>query len=289
MRILVTGAGGFIGRHLTARLTADGHEVLSHDSKSGDIAAFGSLDRYGTVDYVYHLAARTFVPDSWEQPFSYYNVNVMGTVNVLEYCRIHSCGVTLMSTYVYGTPLYLPVDEAHPVSAASPYHQSKLMCESLGQFYSGTYDLPVTVFRPFNIYGEGQDDRFLIPAIMRQLCDPKCGEIHVLELKPKRDYVYIDDVIEILIRAMEPAAGDLYRVFNIGSGVSTSVEDVILTAMDATGIHKPYSAAGEERRNEIPDCVAGMKKAEQELGVICRYSLFGGLQKWHRTLQKSKI
>lgn len=279
MTILVTGAEGFLGKHLTKRLKNDGHTVISHCLADGDLVSPDTLDQYRDVDYVYHLAACTFVPDSWTKTYDYFRANIMGTVNVLEFCREQICRVALMSTYVYGEPQYLPVDENHPVTAVTPYHESKLICESLGQFYADQFKLSVTVFRPFNIYGAGQNEAFLIPSIVKQVLEPDCREVVVRDLTSKRDYVYVDDVVDILSHSIQIYEAG-YRVFNIGSGCSVSVEDVIKTVMEVTGIQKPYTSMRKPRRGEISNCVADVEKVIRELkNSTCR-SLRKGLSAW---------
>lgn len=279
MKILVTGAGGFIGSHLVKRLTAAGHNVIAFARKDGNLCEVGALDSIESVEYVYHLAARTFVPDSWQETQAYLTENIASTVTVLEYCRRVGCGVSLMSTYVYGEPQYLPVDEAHPVCAVSPYHESKLLCESLGAFYARTFHVPVTVFRTFNLYGAGQNAAFLVPKIVGQLLNPQVSQLEVMDLTPKRDYVYIEDAVEILAKACERKAAG-YEVYNIGSGTSVSVEEVIRTAMAATGISKPYHDVGQARQGEISDCVASMEKTRQAFGTQPPRNLKAGLCAW---------
>ena len=279
MRILITGADGFVGGYLIKQLEKEGHIVFAHRLEDGDVSVPGTLEAYSEIDYVYHLAARTFVPASWDYTYDYFQTNIMSTVSVLEYCRKNNCGVSLMSTYVYGEPQYLPVDENHPTIALSPYHETKLICELLGEFYSKQFNLPVTAFRPFNIYGAGQNEAFLLPSVMKQILDPSINEIIVMDLNPKRDYVYIDDVIAVLCAAtkLESAA---FNVFNIGSGQSVSVENVIRTAMEVAGINKPYKSSQQTRKIEVSDCVADMKKVTDILGINIVYDLKAGLQKW---------
>ncbi len=278
MRILVTGANGFIGSHLVQFLRAQGHIVFCHAIGDGDITVSGALDGFDKIEHVFHLAARTSVPASWEDIRGFINVNVMGTVNVLEFCRSQGCSLTQMSTYVYGEPKYLPVDEAHPIQSASPYHESKIFCERLCVFYSEHFHVKTTVLRPFNVYGKGQDKNFLIAKILEQVLDPRVEKISVMDLEPKRDYVYVMDVITAMTATMHPKA--LFSVYNIGSGVSTSVEDVILSVFQATGITKPYYSTQEKRRMEISDCVADITRLKKDFSFVPQYSLVQGLKEW---------
>ncbi|HSN49645.1 MAG TPA: SDR family oxidoreductase, partial [Bacteroidales bacterium] len=170
MEILVTGSEGFIGKALIARLLASGHTVTGFDAPEGDIAEKGILDNLKDtgIGYVFHLAAKTFVPESWNNPFDFYRVNLLGTTNVLEFCRATGAGLSYISSYLYGTPGYLPVDEKHPLKAHNPYSHSKIVAEETCRYYRDQFKIPVTIFRPFNIYGPGQDQRFLIPKIIAQ-------------------------------------------------------------------------------------------------------------------------
>ena len=116
--ILVTGASGFIGSHLTRALESAGHSVYRHSAKDGNIASCALV--YKGVQHVYHLAAKTFVPESWTSPLGFYETNVLGTINVLEFCRREGASATMLSSYVYGKPDRLPIDEDHPVRPLNP-------------------------------------------------------------------------------------------------------------------------------------------------------------------------
>ena len=274
-RVLVTGAEGFIGQHLVTELEHQGMDIVQHTLNDGDLV--DCKLSYTGIDHVFHLGALTSVPRSWESPQSYYNVNVMGTENVLEYCRIEKCSMTFMSTYVYGHPQYLPIDENHPISPNSPYNHSKYLAEMLCRFYNEVFGVCVTVLRPFNIYGIGQASNFLVPELLSQLLDPKCDNIHLKSLYPKRDYVYIDDVISALICTLYRETG--YSVYNIGSGKSVSVKDLADIAMKCSGIIKPLISAEIERKNEVTDICASTEKAQKELGWSAQTGLTEGLSR----------
>jgi len=224
-RILVTGSEGFIGKALVKRLLEDGHEVTGFDLADGDIAERSSLDKLlgSGIEYVFHLAGRTFIPDSWEQPFDFYRVNVLGTLNVLEYCRKTGCELTYVSTYVYGTPEYLPIDEKHPVKANNPYTQSKIMAEELCRFYQKEFNVGTCILRPFNIYGPGQSVHFFIPEIILKILDPKLESITLQNIRPSRDFLFIDDFIDALINSVLISR----EIFNVGSGMSIGVKEIV--------------------------------------------------------------
>lgn len=260
-QILVTGSSGFIGQRLVNTLRVKGYVVHEFDQHIGDIASYQFT--YDQLDHVVHLASLVFVPDSWENPHSFYHTNVMGTVNVLELCRKLNCPITYLSSYVYGTPHYLPVDENHPLFPASPYNHSKLLAEDTCRYYSDTFGFPATIFRPVNVFGPNQNPIFLIPKIIKQLFDPAVDTIEVIDLRPKRDFLFIDDLIHAVIKSF---AQQKFDIFNIGSGYSVSVEDLIKTIIQASGISKPYSAPNTERKNETWDVYNDISKIRNKMG-----------------------
>jgi nucleoside-diphosphate-sugar epimerase len=283
-RVLVTGADGFMGRRLCERLSLEHMEVIQHSISDGDISEQPLPDE--NIDWVFHLAALTNVPESWEKPSLYYRVNVMGTEHVLELCRRNACGLTFISTYVYGHPQYSPIDEEHPVSPNSPYNHSKFLGEELCRFFNRVFNIPIVIFRPFNIFGPGQSPHFLIPEIMKQLLDNESKEIRLLDLEPKRDYVYIDDVIEALIKSI---GGQGFEIYNLGSGKLASVLEVVNAAMEVSGIRKSILSEGKSRKNEVSDMVASIEKACIHLGWSPQVSLKEGLSNMMMDLDARKI
>jgi nucleoside-diphosphate-sugar epimerase len=270
--ILVTGATGFIGRHLVPALEAAGHRVKAHSRRHGDISS-GPLDG-DDVRHVFHLAARTFVPDSWSVPASFYQVNVLGTVNVLEFCRRTGASLTFLSSYVYGPPRALPVSESHPLAAFNPYSHTKILAEETVRFYMATFGVQASVVRPFNVYGPSQGHHFLIPEIVRQLLDPANDEITVADLRPRRDYIYVADLVSLLLKTVDAGAGGVY---NAGSGESQSVQWIIDTVSELAGICKPIRSTEQPRANEILDVVADVAHASRDLDWRPSTSLRDGL------------
>ena len=253
--ILVTGSNGFIGKHLVKSLREKGYIVYEFDRDQGDITDFKF--QFERIDHIVHLASLIFIPASWDDPQSFYRTNVMGVVNVLETCRKYNCSLTYISSYVYGPPKYLPVDEAHPVNPTSPYNHSKLVAEDICHYYYETFNIPVTVFRPVNVYGPGQRSDFLIPKIIAQAIDTSVERIEVMDLRPKRDYLYVDDFINAINLSFTLPE---FNIFNISSGHSISVEDIIITILRKSGIKKSYFAKEIERQNEIWDVYADHSK-----------------------------
>lgn len=276
-KILITGASGFIGRALTARLKTLGRDVAPVDSADGDIASRETLAKFAKQDiaHVFHLAGKTFVPDSWDDPHAFCQTNVLGTVNVLEFCRKNLIPMTYVSAYVYGQPDNLPIGEDSVIRPSNPYALTKWLAEEACEFYASAYELPVTTIRPFNVYGIGQAEDFLIPAIINQSLDAGT-RIVVKDLAPKRDYVYLEDLVTALLATLNKPRG--YRVYNIGSGVSLSVQEVIDVIQDVTNTQKEIVCDNVTRTNELMDVVADISKAGSELRWHPEYSFRAGIE-----------
>lgn len=279
-RVLVTGASGFIGRHLVPRLGVEGHEAIEIHRALGDIAERATWTALPAADVVVHLAARSFVPDSWESPGDFLRTNLSGTVEALEYCRAHGARLVFPSSYMYGDVVRQPVSESCALVARNPYALSKKLAEEVCQFFADRFGVSVTILRPFNIYGPGQSEAFLVPAIISQVTTRK--EVRVRDLEPRRDYVYVLDVVDAIIRAVAHERG--YGVFNIGSGISHSVADLIQAIQQVWGTDLPVRSDEVRRKDEIMDTVADVTRAEALLGWKPRFTLRQGLEALHAAL-----
>ena len=270
--MVVTGATGFIGRHLVEALRADGYRVLTHGSGDGDIASC-RLD-FGRPHHVFHLAGRSFVPDSWTSPLDFYRTNVTGTVNVLESCRRARAPLTFVSSYVYGMPHGLPISERHPLQAFNPYSHSKILAEDAVRYFAKQFDLTTTIVRPFNVYGPGQDERLLVPMLVRQALDPGVDEIRVRDARPKRDFLHVHDLVSLLLATLRRPGG----VYNAGSGRSISIGELVGRIRAVTGCEKPLCSTSEERPEEVLDVVADVSLAKDELAWEPTISIDKGLR-----------
>ena len=274
-RTLVTGADGFIGRALVRGLAATGHYVIEMSRSRGDVVESMTWAGQPTADHVIHLAGRSYVPDSWGDPSSFIHANVGGTTRALDYCRAHNSHLVFVSAYVYGVPHRLPIREDDPVKPNNPYALSKVLAERACEFYAMEMNVPVTVIRPFNIFGPGQRREFLIPSIIEQVL--KGGVIRVNDLTPRRDYLDLDDLVTALIKAIETPQG--YRIFNIGSGISYSVREMIDIIQAAASTQLPIASAAEPRINEIPDVCADITLARNVLHWQPRHSFAEGMRR----------
>ncbi len=217
-KVLVTGADGFIGSHLTQQLIKEGYDVTAfclynsfgswgwlenipkEEKKAlnvilGDIRdPNGVKDAMKGIDTVYHLAALIAIPFSYTSPDSYVDTNIKGTLNVLQAARdLNTSRILVTSTSeVYGTAQYVPIDEKHPFQGQSPYSATKIGADRIAESFYRSFNSPVTIVRPFNTYGPRQSARAVIPTIITQLLAGK-EEIHLGSLTPTRDFNYVKD------------------------------------------------------------------------------------------------
>lgn len=261
--VMVTGSKGFIGKALVGKLKASDNEVIEIDYPV-DITNRNWPDNFinMNIGHVFHLAARTYVPDSWEDPSGFIFTNTIGTQNVLEFCRKTKAGLTYVSAYLYGNPKEMPITENTSIKPNNPYALSKCLAEEVCRFYAEEYKVPVIVIRPFNIYGIGQDEKFLIPLIIRQALYNDI--IRVKDLSPRRDYIYMDDLIDAFIKTL--SVDKKFAIYNIGSGYSLSVEEIIGIIQKTAGTDKNVFSEEKPRQNEIPDVIADISRAKSELG-----------------------
>jgi nucleoside-diphosphate-sugar epimerase len=219
------------------------------------------------------FAAKTFVPESWKNPSEYYRINVLGTQNVLDFCRKTGVALTYVSSYVYGAPQYLPIDENHPLNAYNPYSHTKILAEEICGYYSDQFGVQMTILRPFNAYGPGQAEPFLIPELIRKIFDQENPVIEVSDTRPRRDYVFIDDLVDALMLSIDGPKG----IYNVGSGYSVSVSELIDLLSNITGIIKETVSAKTERPMEIFDLYADVSKIADALKWKPKTALRQGL------------
>lgn len=250
-KILITGADGFIGSHLTEELVRQGHNVRAFvyynsfnswgwldyspenirdnmDVFSGDIRdPHGVKEAMKGCDVVLHLAALIAIPFSYHSPDTYVDTNVKGTLNVVQAAR--ELGVEKVihtsTSEVYGTAQFVPITEEHPLQGQSPYSATKIGADSIAMSFHKAFGLPVTIARPFNTYGPRQSARAIIPTIITQIASGK-NELKLGDLTPTRDLTYVKDTCRgfIALAECEEAVGD---VVNIGSNYEISMGDVV--------------------------------------------------------------
>lgn len=278
MKILITGHSGFIGSYLQKKLEKTEHELILVDIANGtNICDWQQVKQYEGMDVIVHLANLSFVPASYEQPKKFYETNYLSTLNMLELCRLNNAKMVFFSSYIYGHPQYQPIDENHPTQAFNPYAQTKVICESMCEGYNRDFKVPITIFRPFNIYGTGQNPDFLIPSIIQQA---KTGKIVIKDDRPKRDYIHVEDIVDAIVTAIETGNADKsIQKYNLGSGVSYSVKEIVDMVRGLFDTEIEYICTHEIRPNDVMDTIADISKIQNELHWKPSISILEGLTK----------
>ncbi|MFH0798573.1 MAG: GDP-mannose 4,6-dehydratase [Pseudomonadota bacterium] len=301
-KVLVTGAAGFIGSHLTDELVKLGACVRAfvHYNASG---SWGSLDRafvqkndieviagdicdpmivkeaMGDVNTVFHLAALIAIPYSYHAPLSYIRTNIEGTLNILQAAREARVSrvVHTSTSEVYGTALYAPIDEKHPLQGQSPYSASKIGADQVAESFHRSYELPVVTVRPFNTFGPRQSARAIIPTIIAQCLSGK--EVCLGSLAPTRDLNYVRNTVDGYIRAAEcPEA--IGQTFNLGSGREISIGELVKVIARMTDCKiqiKQDDRRLRPEKSEVGRLIADSTKARNMLGWVPAVSLEDGL------------
>jgi len=258
MRIAVSGSDGFLGRNVCPQLESAGHSIVRIDLTQGfDLSDPGSVSKVPQVDCFIHLANLVYVPGSYEKPALYYRVNYMTTLNALEVCRRDSAHLVYISSYIYGAPQYLPVDEDHPICPFNPYAQTKMICEKLCEGYHRDFGVKVSVIRPFNIYGVGQRGKLLIPEIFDQI---KVGkkEIQLKAASPRRDFINVVDVANAI--CLCAVSDEDYEVYNVCSGESVSVKEITEIINKHLKEKVQFQFSQSDRPNEVDETRGSCEK-----------------------------
>lgn len=221
-KILVTGSSGFIGKKIVKKL--DKFEVItdSNDSEHIDLQNREQVMKLDSADIVIHLGGKT--PQNELKWSEYFDNNVIGTLNVLEYCIQKKVKKMIyVSSYVYGNPKYCPVDENHSISPHNAYTESKYIGERLCEFYCNRSDLNLIILRPFNIFGESMKEGFLITNLINSVKTGK--KVTIVNKNSKRDFLHVDDFVDLIVKLIDQ--NFKFEVFNVGAGKSYSFEEII--------------------------------------------------------------
>ena len=309
-RIMVTGAGGFIGSHLVEKLIESGAKVkaLVHYNSRNDIGLLNLinedfrqkidiilcdlndynavLDIAKNVEIIFHLGALIAIPYSYIHPRQVVMTNINSTLNVMMAARecpnveriIHTS-----SSEVYGSAQYVPMDEKHPLDCQSPYAASKVGADKIAESFYKSFNIPVSIIRPFNCYGPRQSARAVIPTIISQALNKK--EIHIGSTFPTRDYTYCTDTVDAMI-AMSNCEKAIGEVVNAGSGFEISIAEIIDKVFEIIGYELPIVQDNKRIRpnkSEVDRLFCDNTKAKKLMGWENRISFDNGLKmtiKW---------
>lgn len=292
MKILVTGADGFIGSHVVETLVKSGHEVrafvlynsfnswgwLDESDKairdSVDIFAGDIRDPHGVdkavekQEVILNLAALIAIPYSYHSPDTYIDTNIKGTLNILQAARRHGVKrvVQTSTSEVYGTAQYIPIDEAHPLHPQSPYAATKVGADQLALSFHASFDVPVGILRPFNTYGPRQSARAVIPTIISQLANK--SKVKLGSLSPTRDFSFVQDTANGFLAAAQSDA-IVGQTINLGSGFEISIKET--AEIIAKLMNTKLELVDDEQRvrpenSEVERLHASIEKAKTLLG-----------------------
>tara|TARA_X000001036_G_C20525449_1_gene743915 strand:- start:133 stop:993 length:861 start_codon:yes stop_codon:yes gene_type:complete len=276
MNIAITGSTGFLGIELCKKIKILNHNIIHINKRSGyDIADYKTLSNVPEFDLLIHLAAETYIPDSYIDPIKFYNTNVLGTMNMLELCRKYNAKIIYTSSYIYGVPEKLPIDEKHKIQPSNPYSESKYLGENLCKAYYRDFDVSYMILRPFNIYGPNQNKNFLLSKIINSAKD---GLVELMDSRPKRDYIYIDDVISAYTAIIQKGFVK-NLIINIGSGESYSISEILDIVQKNIKNNFKVVYLNKYRKNEILDTVADISLAKETIGWTPATSIKQGIKK----------
>jgi len=272
--VLITGASGFIGRSLIYELEKQDLSIIAPKSAHGRVEDEQFWSALPRADQVIHLAAKSVIPDSWKNPLSQLQVNVIGTAHAAQYCQRNNSRLIVLSSFIYDTKTDAPFVETDSLAPHNPYGLSKLLAEQLAMSFSDFWSIPLVTLRVANVFGPGQSSEFLIPSIINQVCNNKSIEIR--DGTPRRDFLFIKDLVEVLVRLINQKT--INGVFNVGSGTSHSVQRVVDIAQELAGTTLPVVCRNEVRENEILDSQVDISKLSNALLWQPQWSLKTGLQ-----------
>jgi UDP-glucose 4-epimerase len=321
-RILVTGADGFIGSHLTEALVSAGANVTA-------LAQYNSFDSHGWLDdlpdstrkkvnlvrgdirdaafvgrlvpgheIVFHLAALIAIPYSYVAAQSYVETNVLGTLNVLEAARQHGTErvIHTSTSEVYGTAITMPIDETHPLQGQSPYSASKIAADMMAEAFAKSFGVPVVILRPFNTFGPRQSERAIIAAIIRQALDPSCSAIMIGDATTVRDLTFVADTAAAFMAAGLAEGIEYGQPYNAGSQRAIMIRDLIDVIVDLTSSHKPVLQDEKRLRptnSEVRALLADCTRFVDATGWSPKVKLEDGLERtvdwWRHRLSGKQV
>jgi dTDP-glucose 4,6-dehydratase len=313
-KVLVTGAGGFIGSHLTEELVRQGEEVRalvrynSRDTKGlledlpgeiqhqievvpGDLKdPDGVKKALRGCSKVFHLGALIAIPYSYIHPFDFIQTNTVGTAHLLNACLEEGALERVIHTStseVYGTAQYVPIDEKHPLQAQSPYAASKIAADKLAESYYLSFGLPIAVLRPFNTFGPRQSLRAIIPTILSQAIGNQ--KIRLGNISPRRDFLFVKDTVRGFIQ-LGKCEGAVGKVVNIGTGTDISIEALmtkILNLMGKRGEIEVEAQRIRPEKSEVMQLLSDTRLAQKLFQWAPQYTLEEGLRETMEWYQKN--
>jgi len=310
-KILVTGADGFIGSHLVEMLVAKGHkvkalsqynsfnnwgwlesvnckkkiEIFTGDIRDSNYCEYISKD----IDIIFHLAALIGIPYSYKSPENYIETNIKGSVNMCLAAKKNKISrlIHTSTSEVYGTAQYIPIDEKHPLQPQSPYSASKIAADAMAMSFYNSFDLPITIARPFNTYGPRQSARAVIPTIITQIASGE-KKIKLGDVSPTRDFNYVEDCCRGFISIAENKK-TIGEIINIGSNTEISINDtfnLIKELMNSDAIIIDDEQRKRPKKSEVFRLYCDNKKISEMVGYKPKVNIKNGLKKTIKWITK---
>ena len=310
-KILVTGADGFIGSHLVEMLVAKGHkvkalsqynslnnwgwlesvnckkkiEIFTGDIRDSNYCEYISKD----IDIIFHLAALIGIPYSYKSPENYIETNIKGSVNMCLAAKKNKISrlIHTSTSEVYGTAQYIPIDEKHPLQPQSPYSASKIAADAMAMSFYNSFDLPITIARPFNTYGPRQSARAVIPTIITQIASGE-KKIKLGDVSPTRDFNYVEDCCRGFISIAENKK-TIGEIINIGSNTEISINDtfnLIKELMNSDAIIIDDEQRKRPKKSEVFRLYCDNKKISEMVGYKPKINIKNGLKKTIKWITK---
>ncbi len=275
IKIGLTGYDGWLGSQVKLGFE-NRHSIISLDFLTRDYQNNITTEDIPEIDWVFHFGAKTSIVDSFNDPIQINKQNVTSTLSALEIAHKKNAKFLYLSSYIYGEPKYNPIDEDHPIAPNNPYMISKWIGEEACSRVSSYLDIPCTIFRPFNIYGPGIKKGRLISDLLEDALSQK--DLILNDKNPIRDYIYIDDFIEILDKMV---AKDYFLpdIYNIGSGFSYSNMEVAKIIQSFSEKKIKIKVLENPRRNDITICRVKNNKIKNELSWEPKFNLEDGLSR----------
>ena len=271
--ILITGATGFIGKHLVKKIP-NYNTAIDQNGKNIDLRIRKEVLKIKRADIVIHLAGKIPSEKNYSKNI-FFEHNILGTLNILEYCiKKKVKKMIFVSSYVYGNPKKTPTNEKHEIKPHNTYTKSKVLCEELCKIYAEKYKIEIIILRPFNIFGNLQKDDSLISNIIKSIKNN--SHITIINKNNKRDYLLIDDLIDAIIKLIDYKCK--FEIFNIGSGKSYSFEKIVQLFEKKTKkkIKRKYEIS---KSNRIPKIQADISKIKKEIKWNPKYTFEEGIEK----------
>ncbi len=277
LSVLVTGNRGFVGTNLIRNLKNKVHLVPLDKNKDQrvNILERNQLKELQNTDIIVHLASKTSLLDSTVNPYDTYVTNILGTLNILDFARQNKVNkIVNVSTYVYGKPIYLPINERHPLNPHSPYTKSKVIAEELCKFYAEDYGIDIVNLRPFYIYGPASNEFTFVSSVIKQI--KRNGKVILSSRNTKRDFLFVDDFIDLIYKIIKNFPKG-YNTYNVGSGKSYSLEMVVEIIRQILNVDVDIEYDSSMRPNDVVDMLADITHLEKLYGWKPQIDIKSGL------------